>query len=480
MTRLPRAMTPLLSAFAVCALTAHAAPPTYTFQPIQQIHPELLAPVPGVMNNNGFILGYAYSAINFHHNLALWNGTALANAGEVPYDYLGLIDVNDAGQVLGYTVDEDRGIHGFIYQNGVYRNIPNFQYGPGINASGKVPYWNSDMASYFLWNNGNSTTLPMTATVQGTQYELSEPCAINDHDEIAYVSYAAIYSVPSLYVHGANPFVISLPEQFLNATIIGMNNNRQIVGKFITGTEQHKPFLYTDNGTRGSGTFQIFNPDYDLRWLNQRGEILAQKDSDGEYAIFHDYAWYNLSACIPTGWTIGCVYDLNDKGEMAAIVGNESETQLVILKPNGSQNSNTLSGQVSLPNPNGRTVRVTVTGAATQTTTAILDAQGRFTLPITVTGTAAIRLKASNTLAFKVTMTLANGENTLPSMIALRGGDANDDNAVDVTYLLAVINHYNKTQGSSGYLEACDFNLDGKNDVTDLLAVIGNYNKVGD
>lgn len=483
MTRTVRATTPLFSALAAfCALTAHAAPPAYTIQPIQQNHPELLVPVPGVMNNTGQLAGYAYSVGAADINLALWNNAVLTNGGDTPHSYLGLIDMNDSGQVLGYTVDDERGIHGFIYKNGTYTSIPNFQYGPGINASGKVPFWNPDMEGYFLWNNGNSTPLPMTATVNGATHELSEPYGINDNDEIAYVSYSPLFGVPSLYVQGAQPFAVPAPEQYLSGWLVGINNSRQMAGEFLTGTEQRKPFLYSDNGTRGHGTYQIFDADYHLLRLNGRGEVLAQKDSDGEYAIFHDNAWHNLDACVPTGWTVACTYDMNDKGEIAALLFDAGQMpQLAILKPNGTPSgSGTLRGQVGLPNPNGKTINVTVTGSTTQTATATLDAQGKFTLPITVTGAATVRIKAANTLSSKVNLTLVNGENVLPATVNLRGGDANNDNVVDITDLLQLIAHYNSVQPSANYLAAADFDNNGTNDISDLLLMIANYNRVGE
>ena len=66
----------------------------------------------------------------------------------------------------------------------------------------------------------------------------------------------------------------------------------------------------------------------------------------------------------------------------------------------------------------------------------------------------------------------------------LKGGDGNDDNVVDVSDLILIINHYNQKKNTplnnSNFLEAVDFNNDDVNDVGDLLIVIHNYNKLGD
>jgi hypothetical protein len=62
----------------------------------------------------------------------------------------------------------------------------------------------------------------------------------------------------------------------------------------------------------------------------------------------------------------------------------------------------------------------------------------------------------------------------------LLAGDVNQDNAVDITDLLALISSYNKVDPDPEYKIAADFNRDGANDITDLLALIANYNKLGD
>jgi hypothetical protein len=74
----------------------------------------------------------------------------------------------------------------------------------------------------------------------------------------------------------------------------------------------------------------------------------------------------------------------------------------------------------------------------------------------------------------------ATGGNVTNFNATLRGGDANNDNFVDITDLLTLIAHYNQTAPATEYLEAADFNEDGTNDITDLLLLIGNYNQQGD
>jgi hypothetical protein len=111
--------------------------------------------------------------------------------------------------------------------------------------------------------------------------------------------------------------------------------------------------------------------------------------------------------------------------------------------------------------------------------TAIVRGNGVYSVSGVPAGTYTVRIKGAKYLteAAAVTVT-ANATTTLN--LTLKTGDANDDNAVDITDLLALIAHYNQVSPASSYLEAADFNGDGSNDITDLLLLIGNYNQMGD
>ena len=113
--------------------------------------------------------------------------------------------------------------------------------------------------------------------------------------------------------------------------------------------------------------------------------------------------------------------------------------------------------------------------------TVSVNSTGTFALPVVPAKMFTVRIKGNKWLAKSKTLDLTGG-NVSGWNATLLGGDSNNDNAVDVTDLLAVISHYNQTQTNNplGYLEGADFNGDGANDVADLLLVINNYNKIGE
>ena len=115
------------------------------------------------------------------------------------------------------------------------------------------------------------------------------------------------------------------------------------------------------------------------------------------------------------------------------------------------------------------------------TRTQTLSSSGAFSFGDVPRGDYDVAIKGAKWLRKIVRVNASAGDVTTVQAV-LKTGDANNDNAVDVTDLLRIINRYNKTlaHDPTDYLEAADFNNDGANDVTDLLLVINNYNKIGE
>lgn len=94
-----------------------------------------------------------------------------------------------------------------------------------------------------------------------------------------------------------------------------------------------------------------------------------------------------------------------------------------------------------------------------------------------------ISAKGSKWLRKNDTVDLRSGDGSVS--LTLLGGDANNNNVVDIADLLILMAHYNQprwinNQPNSDYLDSCDFNCDDVIDTADLLLLVGNYNKVGD
>jgi plastocyanin len=90
-----------------------------------------------------------------------------------------------------------------------------------------------------------------------------------------------------------------------------------------------------------------------------------------------------------------------------------------------------------------------------------------------------LRVKGMSWLANSLAVNTTNGSVTDLDVGMLRGGDANDDNSVDVLDLDQLIQSFDKCHGDTGYIEGADFNCDHCVDVLDLDILIRNFDQQG-
>jgi hypothetical protein len=108
-----------------------------------------------------------------------------------------------------------------------------------------------------------------------------------------------------------------------------------------------------------------------------------------------------------------------------------------------------------------------------------LDARGGYDLTNTLPATYDITTRLPYSLIQRENGVVVAGS-PVTQDFSLINGDANEDNAVDIADLLALIGAYNQAAPAAGYLEAADFNRDDVNDIDDLLILIANFNALGD
>jgi hypothetical protein len=123
-----------------------------------------------------------------------------------------------------------------------------------------------------------------------------------------------------------------------------------------------------------------------------------------------------------------------------------------------------------------------ITGNATPiaTFTTITNTNGQFTVTGVPVGTYNVKVKSPQTLArVKMTQALIAGGNTI-NFGMLLGGDANNDNSVDLLDFGALLLSYNKSPGNPGYDARADFNGDTDVDLLDFGLLLLNYNQSGE
>ncbi len=118
-------------------------------------------------------------------------------------------------------------------------------------------------------------------------------------------------------------------------------------------------------------------------------------------------------------------------------------------------------------------------GGTSLVKTVSVPAGGAFALPDVPAGNYLLHVKGPRYLASNVPVTVLDGFSTLPTILFLRTGDANNNNLVDVDDLTLVLNAYNSRVGDGTYFAGADLNLNGRIDVDDLTLLLNNYNTAG-
>ena len=162
------------------AAVYNSAAATWTYLPDIPGAAENLA---GGINNHGLVVGDSFTNSGFSGGLGWsWNGsqyTTFSAPGADPSRTPGgtaTYSVNDAGQIVGYSIDSSGIYHGFLKTGSSFTTLDYpgaAQYGGtsanGINNKGVVTgYYYIDNAgdfSGFLWQNGEFTTLNFPGAV---------------------------------------------------------------------------------------------------------------------------------------------------------------------------------------------------------------------------------------------------------------------------------------------------------------------------
>ena len=144
-----------------------------------------------------------------------------------------------------------------------------------------------------------------------------------------------------------------------------------------------------------------------------------------------------------------------------------------------------ISGQVALEecaSPGGQSIAFQfrpTDGTAPFLFRAALDASGAYSLPNVPAGQYNIAVKGAKWLQEVYAVTATSNVSGLNP--ALRGGDANNDNTVDIADFGILVNSYggNAVLSGSGYDVRADFTCDGVIDVADFGVLVNNYGSSG-
>jgi len=269
------------------------------------------------INNEGQVVGWSNTTFGYQHAFLYNNGamTDLGTLGGLSSEAKG---INDQGQVVGWSKAASGAQHAFLYSNGVMTDLgtlngyENWNYTAcDINDQGQVVgylvnYLGDQQA--FLYSNGTMTDL-------GTLGKFAQGFVaiggINKQGQVAVTKYIDDSTFQAcIYNKG---YLGSLGGNFSYAYDI--NNSGQVVGRSFTAAPiQDHGFLYsngvmTDVGTLGGDLSEAYG-------INDKGQVVgvSQTSSDDEHAFLYDDGV--MTDLDPQGTNWSYANDINDSGQV--------------------------------------------------------------------------------------------------------------------------------------------------------------------
>jgi probable HAF family extracellular repeat protein len=262
------------------------------------------------INDKGEVFGTYFDSAGVVHGFIYDNGsyTTIDPLGSVGTF---LQDINNKGQLIGEFSLPNGGLQGFMYYHGTYTLLPFFPF--RINDKGDMVGTKSDGHGY-VYSDGQLSILDVPGASATNMVD------INDKGQIAGV-YVNNGAHGFLYDHGT--FYSIDPAGSAGGggpTIVGMNDNGEVIGRFQTtqGGFYHA-FLY-DNGAYtnldfpGALSTEVFS-------INDKDQILGRySDNISGHVFVYDHGIYTTIDQPPAG--IGSSNEINDRGAIVGYDGN--------------------------------------------------------------------------------------------------------------------------------------------------------------
>ena len=415
-----------------------------------------------IWNNNGH--GFLYSG-GLAHDLGAYTVTA----------------VNNSGQVTGYAV----GPHGanavYLYQNG--------QWSLAVDA----PYYNVFDPYTSQTYTGYQSVQPVGLTNSGKifietgpNYAYSRAAPMVYVYDIVAAKFIAQTSYYSPYASGYGGTFDGLffnqrgdyGSSYLTATT---GPGRRDLASIVINGKTKDPLAGISSPPQTAGPFIILNS------LNNRGQCLYTVNNiTAVTPYFYDGTTGNTVnpstlLGLPANSPYGSL-SINDAEQIAFTLVSGGVSHLYLATPSG-----TVSGTVALDSIAANAPAQNITFDFRDTTdyplftrTASVGPDGAFTVTGVAAGFYHVRVKGDTYLAQVVTVG-SNGGAVTGVNVALPGGDADNNNVVDIGDFGILVGSYtsDKAIAGSGYDPSADFNGDGKVDIGDFGILVNNYNAVG-
>jgi len=254
----------------------------------------------------------------------------LASLGNLGGSYGGANDINNAGQIAGYSYVGSVGqTHAFLYENGTMKDIGIFigsggSWAQAINETGQVAIYTN-----------NGTYVYQNAGVRAIPGEHFLPAGMNDAGQIAGTlltpGTAAFYNGTALI-----DLASLLPN--LHSLATGVNNAGQVIGvSYGTSGNDYQAFLY------GAGAVQPLSMPNSIQSyatsINNAGDVVGSvQNTDQTWGgfLYHNGQMTDLNS-LPgvagSGWVLTGASKINNAGQILAAGFLDGQSKYCVLTP---------------------------------------------------------------------------------------------------------------------------------------------------
>jgi probable HAF family extracellular repeat protein len=294
---------------------------------------------PAAMNDNGEIVGVTSdpngtrSLPPIQNPFLLSNGQ-LTDLGHLDGRFGGAVDINNAGQIAGYSYVSSAGqTHAFVHENGTMTDIgaligPEGSWAAAMNGLGHIAVFTNNGS--YIYSNGAMNRIK--------DDKFGHIAAINDSGQIAGTTrYNNQFELAAFYDGSTTITLGSLPGTS-SSQAVALNNVGQIAGFCYTvGIEGYRAFLYS-NGVMQ----ELFIPggvNGAALAINNAGDVVgwsAAVDGNGRAFLHRNGQTIdlnNLPGIAGSGWILQTALEINNAGQIIVSGSFNGQRRYALLTP---------------------------------------------------------------------------------------------------------------------------------------------------
>jgi probable HAF family extracellular repeat protein len=291
---------------------------------------------PVAMNDAGVIVGVTIdpngtrSLPPVENPFLLKNGQ-MTNLGNLGGSYGGAKDINNAGQIAGYSYVRSVGqTHAFIHENGTMKDIGALigsggSWSTNINASGQVAIYSNDKT--YIYSNGVVKPISDVRVL---------PAGINDSGQIAGTQLSGPLG-QAVFYNGTTLINLGTLNGTDSGIAIALNNAGQVVGvSYTLGGSEYRGFVYSEGVMREFGPV---NTRSSASSINNAGDIVGWIEiaSNQPHAFMYKNGTMidlnTLPGIAGSGWVLTGAIKINNAGQILAGGSFNGQRRYCLLTP---------------------------------------------------------------------------------------------------------------------------------------------------